>query len=107
MRMGWMRVAWLACFARLTRRRLDRTSLPLALGSLFDGALLRHAPALLLHLLARLLFFDPASILGFEAFALAPLGLGALTLSALRLFGFALLRIELFLLRARLTLEHV
>jgi hypothetical protein len=62
---------------------------------------------LFLRALAGLLFLDQAPVRRFQRFALAPLGLGLLARSPLRLLGFAPLRIDLFLLRARLFLEHI
>src|SRR5580658_5949916 len=52
-------------------------------------------------------FGGTAGSLALGLFRLAPLGLGLLALGALRLLGFALLRVELLLLGARLTFEHI
>jgi hypothetical protein len=89
-------------------RRLGRPPLPAFALGLFRRALLGQPPRLIQRLfLARLLFLDAAPILGLDALALAPLGLGLLAQRALRLLGLALLRIELLLLRPRLALEHI
>ncbi len=87
-------------------RRLGRPSLPLALG-LFGRALLGQPARLFLRLLAGLLFLDATAVLGLDAFALATLCLGLLAQRPLCLLGLAPLRIELFLLRPRLPLEHI
>src|ERR1700733_2474025 len=96
MRMRRMRLA----------RRLGRTALAFALG-LFCRTLVRQPPRLVQRLFARLLFLDASPVLGLEAFALAPLGLGLLAQRPLRLLGLAPLGIELLLLGPRLALEHV
>ena len=87
-------------------RRLGRASLPFALG-FFRRTLVSQPPRLVLCLFARLLLLDATPILGLDAFALAPLGLGLLAQRPLRLLGFAPLRIELLLLGPRLALEHI
>src|ERR1700691_1428201 len=87
-------------------RGLGGAASALALG-LFRRALLGQAPRVFLRPLARLFLFDTAPILRLEPLALAPVGLGLLALGALRLFGFALLRVELLLLGALVTFEHI